>query len=166
MAGNILRILVLAPKEKRKGSRISKPITIHPHTNPLLCPVEAFAAYRQRFASSPCMVPHPAFPHIKINALFRSLQDHNAAIGVERISKHIRTIMEHVGRAPEAPLPKARALGATLAAQAGVAVDDTVVHGNWSSKVLFEESAVSQSLPTIILRLVLWILNKDPELEV
>ncbi|KAG1170988.1 hypothetical protein G6F46_000873 [Rhizopus delemar] len=38
-----------------------------------------------------------------------------------------------------APLPKARDLEATLAAQAGVAVDDIVVHGNWSSKALFEQ---------------------------
>ncbi|EIE78148.1 hypothetical protein RO3G_02852 [Rhizopus delemar RA 99-880] len=47
--------------------------------------------------------------------------------------------MAHVGRPPGAPVPKARALGATLAAQAGVSVDNIVVHGNWSSKSLFEE---------------------------
>ncbi|KAI9255539.1 hypothetical protein BY458DRAFT_442220 [Sporodiniella umbellata] len=37
------------------------------------------------------------------------------------------------------PLPKARALGATLAAQSGISVDDIVVQGNWSSKNLFEQ---------------------------
>ncbi|KAG1148315.1 hypothetical protein G6F46_007020 [Rhizopus delemar] len=46
--------------------------------------------------------------------------------------------MAYVGCPTAAPLPKARALGATLAAQAGVAVDDIVVHGNWSSKALLE----------------------------
>ncbi|ORE05849.1 hypothetical protein BCV72DRAFT_208465 [Rhizopus microsporus var. microsporus] len=47
--------------------------------------------------------------------------------------------MTHVGKPDDAPVPKARALGATLAAQAGIAVDDTVVHGNWSSKATFEQ---------------------------
>ncbi|KAG1128871.1 hypothetical protein G6F37_013651 [Rhizopus arrhizus] len=138
LSGNILYLRVLAPKEKRRGSRISKTITIHPHSNSLLCPVAAFMCYRERFASTACMVSHPVFPNIKFNALFRSLKDSNVAIGAERLSKHINSVMQYVSRPAGAPLPKARALGATLAAQAGVAVDDIVVHGNWSSKALFE----------------------------
>lgn len=139
LTGNILRILVLAPKEKRKGCRITKPITIHPHEDPLLCPVQVFEAYCARVASSPCLIEHPVFPHIRINAMFRSLQDSTASISVERIFKHIQSLMMYVGRIEGAPLPKARALGSTLAAQAGVAMDDIVVHGNnWSSKELFE----------------------------
>lgn len=138
LSGNILYLRVLAPKEKRRGSRISKTITIHPHSNSLLCPVAAFVCYREHFASTACMASHPVFPNIKFNALFRSLKDSNVAIGAERLSKHINSVMQYVGRPAGAPLPKARALGATLAAQAGVAVDDIVVHGNWSSKALFE----------------------------
>ncbi|KAG1051556.1 hypothetical protein G6F43_006245 [Rhizopus delemar] len=46
--------------------------------------------------------------------------------------------MAYVGCPTAAPLPKARVLGATLAAQAEVAVDDIVVHGKWSSKALLE----------------------------
>ncbi|KAG1049039.1 hypothetical protein G6F43_008611 [Rhizopus delemar] len=139
LSGNILQLRILAPKKKRRGTRISKTINIHPHNNPLLCPVSAFVCYRERLASVPCKVNHPVFPHVQITALFRSLKDTTVAIGAERISKHINTVMQYVGRPSGAPLPKARALGATLAAQAGVAVDDIVVHGNWSSKALFEQ---------------------------
>ncbi|KAG0794935.1 hypothetical protein G6F57_002487 [Rhizopus arrhizus] len=49
-------------------------------------------------------------------------------------SKLSRAKILLMDRSPSAPLPKARALGATLAAQAGVAVDDIFVYGNWSSK--------------------------------
>lgn len=38
--------------------------------------------------------------------------------------------MTHVGKPEDAPVPKVRVLDATLAAQAGIAVDDTVVDGN------------------------------------
>ncbi|PHZ14172.1 uncharacterized protein RHIMIDRAFT_236160 [Rhizopus microsporus ATCC 52813] len=120
----------MAPKEIRQGSRITKTITIHPHPDPLLCPVAAYLVYVSRIASVTCYAAHSAFPSISIHCLFRSLADHSQPIGPERISKHIRRIMTHVGKPGNAPVPKVRALGATLAAQAGIAVDDIVVHGN------------------------------------
>ncbi|KAG1433322.1 hypothetical protein G6F56_014617 [Rhizopus delemar] len=48
--------------------------------------------------------------------------------------------MQHVERIPpSAPVPKARALGATLAALNGISVDQIVAHGNWSSRAIFED---------------------------
>ncbi|ORE09660.1 hypothetical protein BCV72DRAFT_201198 [Rhizopus microsporus var. microsporus] len=46
--------------------------------------------------------------------------------------------MIKVGRSAQAPVPKARGLAATLAAQAGVSVDNIVAHGSWSSRDIFE----------------------------
>ncbi|ORE04365.1 hypothetical protein BCV72DRAFT_313135, partial [Rhizopus microsporus var. microsporus] len=135
----VLHLCVVAPKETRQGSRITKTITIHSHPDLLLCPVTAYSVYVSRIASVTYYIAHPAFPLINIHCLFRSLADHSQPIGPERISKHIRRIMTQVGKPDDAPVPKARALGATLAAQAGIAVDDIVVHGNWSSKAIFEQ---------------------------
>ncbi|ORE05302.1 hypothetical protein BCV72DRAFT_209594, partial [Rhizopus microsporus var. microsporus] len=135
----VLHLCVVAPKETRQGSHITKTITIHPHPDPLLSSVTAYSVYVSRIASVTCYVAYPAFPSIIIYCLFRSLADHSQSIGLERISKHIRRIMTHVGKPDDAPVPKARVLGATLAAQAGIAVDDIVVHGNWSSKAIFEQ---------------------------
>lgn len=48
--------------------------------------------------------------------------------------------MAYVGRTPpSAPVPKARALGATLAALNGIPVDEIVCPGNWSSRAIFED---------------------------
>ncbi|CAO3699510.1 unnamed protein product [Rhizopus microsporus] len=105
-------------------------ITIHPHHNPLLCPVAVFEECKQRIASSDCRTAHPLFPTIKLTRLFRSLQNHTTPIAAERISKHIKQIMTKVGRPAQAPIPKARGLAATLAAQAGASADNIVAHGS------------------------------------
>ena len=120
----VLKLVILAPKEKRQGNRITKAVTIHPHNNPLLCPVLAYHAYGLKIAHSEAITPHPAFPEILINALFRKLNQHSAAIGHERISKYVQSIMILVSRPLGFPIPKARALGSTLAAQLGISVDD------------------------------------------
>ncbi|KAG1041281.1 hypothetical protein G6F43_012116 [Rhizopus delemar] len=135
---DILTLVVVAPKETRRSERITKAITIHPHQNPAICPVLAYTSYIQAVQDYHTKVPHPTFPDIKLNPLLRYIKQPLLPLGAERISKYINQVMEHVGRPPNAPIPKARALGATLAAQAGVAVDNLVLHGNWSSKEMFE----------------------------
>lgn len=135
---NILNLVVVSPKEKRKGYRYTKAVTIHPHPNSLLCPVLAFKSYTARVASPHTRVPYPVMSELSITPLFRNQNNHTQAIGSERISKHIQSIMRFVSRPTGTPIPKTRALASTLAAQTGVAVDDIVVHGNWSSRDLFE----------------------------
>ncbi|PHZ07828.1 uncharacterized protein RHIMIDRAFT_242178 [Rhizopus microsporus ATCC 52813] len=134
----VLFLNIIAPKEKRHGQRVTKVITIHPHTDPFLCPVAVFEEYKQRIASSDCRTAHPLFLTIKLNRLLRSLQNHNTPIAVKRISKYIKQIMTKVGRPAQAPVPKARGLAATLAVQAGVSVDNIIAHGSWSSRDIFE----------------------------
>ncbi|ORY90043.1 hypothetical protein BCR43DRAFT_414704, partial [Syncephalastrum racemosum] len=47
--------------------------------------------------------------------------------------------MRHVGRDPPSlSVPKARALGVTLAAQAGTPTADIVARGAWSSQEMFD----------------------------
>ncbi|KAG0183555.1 hypothetical protein DFQ29_002610 [Apophysomyces sp. BC1021] len=54
--------------------------------------------------------------------------------------RYAKTTTIHAYRdPPTAPVPKARALAATLAAQAGVPVDDIVARGVWSSHAMFNE---------------------------
>ncbi|KAI9468524.1 MAG: hypothetical protein EXX96DRAFT_492759, partial [Benjaminiella poitrasii] len=134
----VLRLVVMAPKERRRRLRITKVVNIHPHSDPLLCPVLAYRTYCTKIAYTAVRKPHPTAPDIIINPLFRSLNDYLIPIGSERISKHIHTVMQHVSRPVGAPFPKARALGSTLAAASGVPVDDIVTHGNWSSRTMFE----------------------------
>ncbi|KAL4207011.1 hypothetical protein AB4K20DRAFT_1996359 [Rhizopus microsporus] len=63
LTAKIYWILVMAaPKEKLQGQRVTKVITIHPHTNSPLCYVAVFEEYKHRIASSDCHTAHPLFP--------------------------------------------------------------------------------------------------------
>ncbi|KAI9305829.1 hypothetical protein BJ944DRAFT_161012 [Cunninghamella echinulata] len=46
--------------------------------------------------------------------------------------------MARIGRQKDALIPKTEAFGSTIAAVSGMSVDDIMIHGNWSSKVVFE----------------------------
>ncbi|CEG76275.1 hypothetical protein RMATCC62417_11193 [Rhizopus microsporus] len=135
----VLSLIIIAPKEKRHDQRIVKTITIHSHHNPLLCPVAAFEAYKSRIASySIYITEHPVFPNQQLHRFLRSIQDHNIPIGAERISHYIKQIMVRVAKPAQAPVPKARGLAVTLAAQAGASVGSIVALGSWSSRDIFE----------------------------
>jgi hypothetical protein len=77
----IVKLVVVASKEKRFGSRITKTITIHQHFNDLLCPALAYLSYQSRIASDNAPTPHPVFVGVTINALFRNFNNHYIAIG-------------------------------------------------------------------------------------
>ncbi|KAG2217668.1 hypothetical protein INT45_006177 [Circinella minor] len=136
---DILSLVIIAPKEKRSGMHITKTGIIHPHSDPLVCPVNTYKAYCSRVALAPVSVPHPVFPQVSLVPLLRYVHRHDQGISSQRISKYIIQVMKFVGRPPGAPIPKARALGATLAAQAGVSVENLVVQGNLSSRKMFEQ---------------------------
>jgi hypothetical protein len=138
--GNILHLVVICPKERRRGQPIWRSVAIHPHDNPLLCPVQLYKDYCSRVANTPCIVSHPTMPNTTLNALVRSVKQPSKALTPERISKYVKQIMTQVERSdPTAPIPKARALGATLAALNGISVDQILAHGNWSSRAIFED---------------------------
>ncbi|ORE09498.1 hypothetical protein BCV72DRAFT_260772 [Rhizopus microsporus var. microsporus] len=126
------------PPEKRRSQRIVKTITTHPHYNLLLYPVTAFEACKSRIAYSTRITEHPIFPNQQLHRFFRFIQGYRISIGAERISHRIKQIMVRVAKPAQAPVLKARGLAATLAAQAGVSVDNIVAHGFWPSCDIFE----------------------------
>ncbi|ORZ04501.1 hypothetical protein BCR42DRAFT_385119 [Absidia repens] len=128
---------IVAPKDKRKGSRRIKSVTIHPHRDPVFCPVQAFISYRQRLAVDPLRAPHPIAPATTINYFFRNTHQLGSQVTSTTISRYMSDIMQHIGRAPDAPIPDPRHLGSTLAATAGLSVDDIVAHGGWASQDTF-----------------------------
>ncbi|KAI8137542.1 hypothetical protein BJV82DRAFT_492937, partial [Fennellomyces sp. T-0311] len=130
---------VVAPKQLRKGKKQVCTVTIKRHDDPLCCPVAAFRSYCRRFAQEPCIRQHPTLSSITLNHLVRKVQDNKQPIGSQRISKLIRAVMELIPQQPGRRTPKARAVGATRAAQAGASVDDIVTHGNWSSNDIYEK---------------------------
>ncbi|KAI9322289.1 hypothetical protein BX666DRAFT_1848680, partial [Dichotomocladium elegans] len=133
-----LRLVVVAPKEKRLGQRIHKNITISRHADPLLCPVQAFQAYYQQYAREPCRIQHPVLSTIVINCLFRKINNTSKPIGTQRISKYISSIMSHLHEPPGHKRINARALGPTRATRAGATIDDVVSHGFWNSQQVFD----------------------------
>ncbi|OMJ14692.1 hypothetical protein AYI70_g7729 [Smittium culicis] len=50
----------------------------------------------------------------------------------------MHTISDLIRRDPEATIPKGRAIGATLAANAGVSSDDIFSHAFWSKYTIFD----------------------------
>ncbi|ORX62254.1 hypothetical protein DM01DRAFT_1392413, partial [Hesseltinella vesiculosa] len=60
---------------------------------------------------------------------------------------------------PSLPTPKARALGATLAAKVGVPVDDIASRGAWSSHPCLNAFTASPQHP-LISQVLLWMTPK------
>ncbi|KAF9369444.1 hypothetical protein CPB97_003591, partial [Podila verticillata] len=84
-------------------------------------------------------VEHPKDPSIKYCPLMRNLRDPSKHIGAQHISKHITAISQHLCLPKGTKIPKARAIGSTAAIKQGASVDDVVVHGNWSSSIIFDK---------------------------
>ncbi|KAI8069889.1 hypothetical protein BC940DRAFT_221050, partial [Gongronella butleri] len=134
-----IRFAMVAPKERRGGCRYVKAVTIDMHDDPVICPVRALRAYYDRLGRPSSRHPHPIDPRVTITPLFRRLAGANdAPILATTIGNYVRDIMKLVGREPATlQIPKARALGATMAALAGTPIDDIVARGAWSSKEMF-----------------------------
>ncbi|OAD72267.1 hypothetical protein PHYBLDRAFT_146470 [Phycomyces blakesleeanus NRRL 1555(-)] len=109
----ILRLVIVAPKEKRSGRRIERVVAIQPHEDPLLCPIATYLAYKSNIAFSVCVRPHPVLSQVTLQRL-------------------------KIPRPSGALLPKARTLGPTLALASGASVEDILVHGSWDSSAVFD----------------------------
>ncbi|CAO3600965.1 unnamed protein product [Absidia cylindrospora] len=132
-----LRLIIVAPKEKLAGSRFTKLVVIHSQSGPFFCHLAAFPSYCSRLASVPIRNSHPVLDVVTLNYRFRHTDDSSSPVSVSTIGRYINSIMEHLGLPAQAPLPKARALGSTLAAKAGLSVDDIMAHGSWSYPAMF-----------------------------
>ncbi|KAI7895436.1 uncharacterized protein EV154DRAFT_457481 [Mucor mucedo] len=144
VVNDALRLVVLAPKEKRAGRPIEKVVNISAHSNIMLCLVTCYTQYKNRFASlAPVVRSHDRLPHLLYTALVRNITDHNKAIGSERISKHITSILCRATTTCTASTSsrktiKARAVGSTRAILAGAKLDDVLTHGSWASSSIFD----------------------------
>ncbi|OMJ12113.1 hypothetical protein AYI69_g9552 [Smittium culicis] len=114
-----LKLVIVAPKEKRKGRPIIRPCEISYHSDKLLCPVEAYRVYRSRVAKELCPTPHINDNTIIVNRLFR-------------ITRPLNT-----------PTPKARAIGATIAANTGIPSDSIVTQAFWPNYEIFDNYRLS-----------------------
>jgi len=130
---------------------IIKPVVIKSHPVEALCPVKTFVEYRRRTSDQDRHAhrPHPKRATHSYTPLIRQVRKGNLALGKERISKYIQEIMSLAPRDEDQPKYKARAIGAALALQGGIPLDDVTTHGNWSSPAIVEEFyRISRSLAT------------------
>ncbi|KAF8926899.1 hypothetical protein BGZ52_005072 [Haplosporangium bisporale] len=109
------------------------------HDDLFLCPVKTLSEYLRRIQEYEITVAHPKDSSIQYRPLIRDTRDFNKPIGAEHISKHISNISRLISLPTDAKMPKARAIGSTAAIKQGATVDDVVVHGNWSSSILFDK---------------------------
>lgn len=137
-----LKLVVIGPKERRAGRPIEKVVLIRGHSNLHLCPVLCYQAYQRYFAQYPVVrKDHPTLSSISLQSLLRSTTQPQCAIGSERISKHIRFILDKAVVSPSHASHKtlkARAVGSTRAVLAGANLEDILTHGNWASSAIFD----------------------------
>ncbi|KAI9334328.1 hypothetical protein BD770DRAFT_332826 [Pilaira anomala] len=139
-----LRLVILAPKEKRAGRPIEKVVIISPHSDTNLCPVICYQDYKARFISySPIVCSHARLPQLSYTALIRNTTAYTKAIGSERISNHIKSILclattTCTASPPGRKAVKARAVGSTRAILAGAKLEDVLTHGSWASSSIFD----------------------------
>ncbi|PVU90988.1 hypothetical protein BB561_004614 [Smittium simulii] len=115
-----VRFVVISPKEKRSGSSIEK-------------------EYKKRVAVLSCEGFHPINSSLTIGYLVRSLNNFKKKIGGQRISKHMNYLMKLISIDMGSKVPKARALGSTIATTAGATYDDVISQGFWSSRGIFDD---------------------------
>ncbi|PVU97718.1 hypothetical protein BB561_000340 [Smittium simulii] len=123
-----LKLVIIASKEKQKYNR---------RPNHILCPVLAYTVYKARIATELCPTPHANSDSIIVNRLFMHTKHYNKPLSVDIITRHVKNLLGLIKRPPNTPIPKARAIGATLAATSGVPVENIVSHAFWSKYSMF-----------------------------
>ncbi|CEP14855.1 hypothetical protein [Parasitella parasitica] len=127
---------------KRRRAPYVKSVIIRPHPNASLCPVLTYRAYLSRAASVVSIRSHPYRPQFLVNHVVRDVRSAALSVGGERVSHHVKSLMQYlsINGSPwaEQPLPKARALGPTLAIRNGASTDEAVLQGAWSSRQVLD----------------------------
>ena len=134
-----LKLIIIAPKERRKNSPIEKVVIINSHPNKSICPVQCYEDYKGRFARTDGTRQHPTRQSIWYRGLIRSVKNIDKFITAERISNHIKFIMKMISANNDVSAMSARSVGADAAAQAGVDWEDIITQGMWSSVRIFDE---------------------------
>ncbi|PVU96831.1 hypothetical protein BB561_000939 [Smittium simulii] len=134
----VLCLTIVAPKEKRGGRTVEKPCQINSHADPTLCPVIAYTVYKERVARNLCPTPHANNSTWTVNRLIRFVNDCENPLSVDSITRYIHSISVLIHQDQDTPIPKGRAIGATLAANSGVSTYDIVSHAFWSNYSVFD----------------------------
>ncbi|OMJ12306.1 hypothetical protein AYI69_g7777 [Smittium culicis] len=66
-----LKLVIVAPKEKRKGRPIIRPCEISCYSDKILCTVEAYRVYQSKVSKELCPTPHINDNTIIVIGLFR-----------------------------------------------------------------------------------------------
>ncbi|PVU91193.1 hypothetical protein BB561_004518 [Smittium simulii] len=114
-----LHLVIVAPKEKRG--------------------VKVYTEYKLRVAFTLCPTPHVNNDSLIVNRLLRQLNNYSKPLAVDSITRYIQKLSILIARPDNTSVPKARAIGATLAASAGASTDDIVNHAFWSNYSMFDE---------------------------
>ncbi|OMJ10553.1 hypothetical protein AYI69_g10197 [Smittium culicis] len=134
----MLHLVIVTPNEKCAGRPIKKPCQIASHKDPILCPVLEYSVYKEKVANTLCPTSHTNNCKWVVNRLLRFVNNKEKPLSVDRISRCIRSISDLIRRGPDTPIPKERAIGATLAANSGVSADEIVSHAFWSNYTIFD----------------------------
>ncbi|OMJ22161.1 hypothetical protein AYI70_g3046 [Smittium culicis] len=164
-----LKLVIVAPKEERKGGPNIRPCEISCHSDKLLCPVEAYKVYRSRVSKDLSPTPHINDNKIIVNRLFRYINDFNKPFSVNSITRNIHNISYMIARPPNTPTPKARAIGATIAANAEIPSDSIVAQAFWSNYEIFDSYyRLSRTASTNITQAIIPLesLNMNPSNDV
>ncbi|OMJ25148.1 hypothetical protein AYI70_g1099 [Smittium culicis] len=133
-----LRFIIVASKEKRGGRPIEKQCVFKAHNNRLLFPVYAYKIYIEKVAFLHCPRPHLNDKSIVVNHLFRYSNDNTKPLSVDSISRNIKSITGMITNKGN-KISKARAIGATLAANSGVSAVAIISQANWSGFEMFDK---------------------------
>ncbi|PVU88060.1 hypothetical protein BB561_006052 [Smittium simulii] len=134
---NSIKLIICAPKEKRKSSPIERLVEIKAHSDKILCPEIAYKIHKQIIANIPCPRPHVNNRNLIVNHLFRNTKDFNKLLTVDSIPRIIKSIPIIAVKDEKGITPKARAIGATIAARTGISTDAIITQENWSSYYMF-----------------------------
>ena len=134
-----LELQVVGPKEKRAGQHIIKSVFIHPHENPLVCPVATYQCYVALLTSSTLTsIKHPHLDRF-FNPLIRHIFDINKAASSETIGRHITKISHLLSLPPGLEkAPSGRSLGSSLAIEHGATSDEVQAQGFWAHSATYD----------------------------
>ncbi|KFH63564.1 hypothetical protein MVEG_10973 [Podila verticillata NRRL 6337] len=134
-----LELQVVGPKEKRAGRHIIKSVFIHPHEDPLVCPVATYQCYVAQLSTSTLTsVKHP-FLDQTLNPLIRHIFDINQAASSDTIGCHIARVSDLL----PLPLglekaPSGRSLSSSLAIEHGASSDEVQAQGFWAHSATYD----------------------------
>ncbi|KAG1050395.1 hypothetical protein G6F43_007325 [Rhizopus delemar] len=126
-----------APKERRRGLKIIKPVMIYPHMEANLCPVIAYLALRDHQAVRERRPP---------SALFVNSRNPQTAIRTTTISSWLRQL---VRLSTTETLVSERSLASSLVLRMGISREDIQTLGNWQSSATFETFYRCEHMTTV-----------------